>query len=145
MSTFLLERADIFIFALDMGNMRSHLLQDQGRLIKNLSSLYLKMIKERGAQLKGWLSKSIQELTGLIIRIEEFVILRGNYDRISNDITSKREQIGTMSRVLSLLESSKYAGSLTKDDKEITNELNTLASSLGLTLSDVENQMPKYI
>lgn len=31
--------------------------------------LYVRLIKQRGAQLKEWLARSIQELTGLIIRI----------------------------------------------------------------------------
>ncbi len=114
MTTYLLERADIYIFAVDMGSLRTKMLDDQSKLLKNLSSLYLRMIKERGGELKVWLSKSIQELTGLIIRIEEFVTLRGNYDRINNEITNKRDQIGTMSRILSLLETSKFAGMLTK-------------------------------
>lgn len=48
MSTFLLERADIFIFALDMTSMKSIFLRDQRMMIKELSILYLKMIKERG-------------------------------------------------------------------------------------------------
>lgn len=60
MSTFLLERADIFIFSLDMNTMRSHFLSEQGERIKDLSSLYLEMIKERGKELKTWLSQSNQ-------------------------------------------------------------------------------------
>lgn len=47
--------------------------------------------------------------------------------------------------MLLLLEASKFAGMLQKDDKEIIADLGTLASNLALTLSDVENQMPKYI
>lgn len=46
---------------------------------------------------------------------------------------------------MSLLETSKYASILSKEDKDIVNDLNTLSSNLALTLSDVENQMPKYI
>jgi hypothetical protein len=44
----------------------------------------MRLIKERGGQLKEWLTRSIQELTGLIIRIEEFVTLKKNTDRINN-------------------------------------------------------------
>ena len=95
------------------------------------------MIKERCSELKIWLQKSTKELTGLIIRIEEFVTLKENFDRISNTINMKREQIGTMSRVLLLLESSKYSNLLPKEDKDIVNDLNTIISHLNLTLNDV--------
>ena len=70
MTTYLLERADIYIYALDTSQLRNNLLHDQSKIIKNLSILYLRMIKERCGELKRWLTKSAQELTGLIIRIE---------------------------------------------------------------------------
>jgi hypothetical protein len=69
MSSFLLERADVFIYALDTAGLRQELLDGQAKLIKDTCLLYLRLIKERGGRLKEWLSKSIQELTGLIIRI----------------------------------------------------------------------------
>jgi hypothetical protein len=103
------------------------------------------MVKERCGELKRWLSKSAQELTGLIIRIEEFVGLKANFDRIGHDITMKKEQIGTMAKVLLLLEGSKYANLVPKEDKDIVNDLTAAASQLNLTLNDVENQMPKYV
>ena len=46
---------------------------------------------------------------------------------------------------MSLLEASKFAGLVGKEDKEIVDGLNNLAATLSLTLSDVENQMPKYV
>lgn len=70
MNNYLLERADIFIYAVDASGLRQELLESQGKLIKDICTLYLRLIKERGRQLKEWLVKSIQELTGLIIRIE---------------------------------------------------------------------------
>lgn len=69
MSNYLLERADIFIYAVDTSGLRQELLESQAKLIKDLCVLYMRLIKERGGQLKEWLTKSIQELTGLIIRI----------------------------------------------------------------------------
>ena len=50
-----------------------------------------------------------------------------------------------MARVLALLENSKYSNLIPKEDKDIVNDLNTLASHLNLTINDVENQMPKYV
>ena len=50
-----------------------------------------------------------------------------------------------MSRILNLLETSKFSNLLPKEDKDIVNDLNTLASHLNLTINDVENQMPKYV
>ena len=69
MLTYLLERADIYIFAVEMNSMRNKLLQDQSKILKNLNGLYMKMVKERGIDLRSWLTTSVQELTGLIIRI----------------------------------------------------------------------------
>lgn len=103
MTAFLLERADIFIYSVDTSGLRQELLEGQGRLIKDICQLYMRLIKERGGQLKEWLSKSIQELTGLIIRIEEFVTLKKNADRINMEIGEKREQINILARLLGLL------------------------------------------
>lgn len=97
-----------------MSNFRTNLLDKQGRLIKDLCNLYLRLIKQRGSELKGWLVKSIQELTGLIIRMEEFVTLKKNSDRISVEIGEKREQINILGRLLSLLETSKFPDLLSK-------------------------------
>lgn len=83
MLSYLLERADIYIFAVDMVGLREELLGRQGKLIRDVCTLYVSLIRQRGSQLKEWLTRSIQELTGLIIRIEEFVILKKNTDRIN--------------------------------------------------------------
>jgi t-SNARE complex subunit (syntaxin) len=69
MNTYLLEKADIFIYSVDTNPMREHLLTGQGKVLKELSLLFIKIVKERGAELKKWLTKSAQDLTGLIIRI----------------------------------------------------------------------------
>jgi len=66
-----------------MNVLRSDLLNRQGRLIKDLCGLYLRLIKSRGKQIKEWETQSIGQLTGLIIRIEEFVNLKKNVDRIN--------------------------------------------------------------
>jgi hypothetical protein len=73
------------------------------------------------------------------------VTLKKNTDRINVEIAEKREQIAILAKLLGLLEGSKFAGLVGKEDKEIVDGLNTLAATLSLTLSDVENQMPKYV
>jgi hypothetical protein len=83
MLSFLLERADIYIYAVDSSGLREELLAKQGKLIRDVCTLYVSLIRQRGGQLKEWLTRSIQELTGLIIRIEEFVTLKKNSDRIN--------------------------------------------------------------
>ena len=53
--------------------------------------------------MKEWLTKSIQELTGLIIRIEEFVTQKKNLDRINIEIPFKKEQISILGKLLKIL------------------------------------------
>ena len=79
------------------------MIEKQRNLIKNLCSLYISLIQSRGKLLKEWLTKSIQELTGLIIRIEEFVTQKKNLDRINIEIPFKKEQISILGKLLKIL------------------------------------------
>ena len=45
MAAFLLEKADIFIYTLDLISLKAFFLDEQGKLIKKLSSLYLRLVK----------------------------------------------------------------------------------------------------
>lgn len=52
MLSFLLERADIYIYAVDMSGLREELLGKQGKLIRDVCSLYVSLIRQRGGQLR---------------------------------------------------------------------------------------------
>lgn len=73
MNLYLLERADMFIYSLDFQEF-SALLKDEHRaVVKKLCVVFFKIIDQRSRDIKKWLQTSISQVSGLIIRIEEFV------------------------------------------------------------------------
>lgn len=51
-------------------------------IVKNLVLIFSKIIKERSSDIRVWLAKSIEELSEVIARIEQFLVKKSNMDRI---------------------------------------------------------------
>lgn len=145
MSKYLVDRADIYIYSVDFGQVKSSLCGNHAKMVSELCLIFGEIIRTRSGLLKAWLSKSIGELSGLVIRIDDFVVQKGNLERISAEITQKREEISILKQLLGILDSSAHSNILSKEQKDVIADLNSLSSSLFLTISDAENQLPKYI
>lgn len=51
---------------------------------KGLVLIFSKIIKERSQDIREWLAKSIDELSEVIVRIEQFLVKKSNMDRIQS-------------------------------------------------------------
>ena len=60
-------------------------------------------------------------------------------------MVEQKSRMSVLKALLVIVESSQFSGVLAKDDKDKVNELSTLLSTLNLTISETESQIPKYI
>ena len=82
LSKYLLNKAEILIYSLDFNNFRKTILSRHSESLKAIVLIFSKIIRERSSVIREWLTKSIEELSALIVRIEEFVVKKANMDRI---------------------------------------------------------------
>jgi dynein heavy chain len=109
-----------------------------------LEELLMQIFRKRAAATKQWLQQSIRALTGMVIKIEEFVEQKNAVDRIARELPFKREDIEVASGLLALMIECQIL-SIKKEDRELSQELNFLEGSLNVALSEADNNTAKNI
>lgn len=112
--------------------------------LQRVEELLVSVFRRRAVAIKQWLQQSIRALTGMVIKIEEFVEQKNSVDRITRELPLKREEIETTSGLLAMLIECNLL-SLKKEDKELSQELNFLEGSLNVALSEADNNTAKNI
>ncbi len=81
---YLLEKADISIYTLEFNELKKKIMMKSSEIGKGLVLIFSKIIKERSQDIREWLAKSIDELSEVIVRIEQFLVKKSNMDRIQS-------------------------------------------------------------
>ncbi|CAK95203.1 unnamed protein product (macronuclear) [Paramecium tetraurelia] len=140
----LIPQVDIGLYRVKIQNIQKQLSARQSQILAQLEELYLQLFRNRSLILKAWLQQSIKSLSGMVIRIEEFIEQKNSVDRITKELPSKREEIETAISIISLAQDCKLF-SMKKEDKDLAQELNYLESSLNVALSEADNNTAKNI
>ncbi|CAD8108771.1 unnamed protein product [Paramecium sonneborni] len=140
----LIPQVDIGLYRVKIQNIQNQLSARQSQILIQLEELYLQLFRNRAQLLKIWLIQSIKSLNIMVIRIEEFIEQKNSVDRITKELPQKREEIETAINIITLAQDCKLQ-SLKKEDKDLSQELNTLESSLNVALSDADNNTAKNI
>ena len=64
--------------------MKKKIMMKSSEIGKGLVLIFSKIIKERSQDIREWLAKSIDELSEVIVRIEQFLVKKSNMDRIQS-------------------------------------------------------------
>jgi hypothetical protein len=121
MNLYLLDKADMYIYSLDFEKMSVMLKEEHKAVLKKLCVIFFKIIDERSKNIKKWLQTSFSQVTGLVIRIEEFVNSKMNLERITNELPKRKAEVAVINKLIGLLEGSQFVGLLNKETKDLAN------------------------
>ena len=81
------------MFKINCQNLSKTLNPVQKKRTDELEKLLLDIFRDRAEFMKTWLSKSIKSISGMTLKIEEFVEQKNSLDKIYKDIPIKRDEL----------------------------------------------------
>lgn len=104
----------------------------------------LDVFRERGSEDKEWLQKSIKSLSGMVLKIEEFVEQKNSLDKIYAELPQRRESLYVLHGLFQAL-SDNNVEEIKKEDRELAVSLNQLESTITVSINDAETSTAKNI
>lgn len=140
----LIGQTKLGLFLVNAGSVSKELLPVQKNLVKKLEGTLLDIFRQRGTDDRDWLTKSIKSLTGMVLKIEEFVEQKNSLDKIYEDLPARRESLSVLHGMYNALAESKVE-EIKKDDTELAVVLNSLESSINVAINEAETSTAKNI
>jgi hypothetical protein len=138
-----LPHVDMGIFRVDCHNLQKKIIPYQQVLVKDTERLLLDIFRRKTSEIKVWLQQSIKMLTGMTLRIEEFVLQRTHLEEVLSAFPLMKEERSILEGTYSMFNEEEIT--YMKEDKDQFNDVLHLESNLLVAISNVEASFGKNI
>lgn len=140
----LIPTVSLGLFKIQCGDIQHVIVPQHKSLVKKLEQTLINIFQERGQEMLKWLQKYIKNLTGMVLKIEEFVDQKNALDQIYKELPERREQLNVIEELVKLL-IERNVEDLGKEQKDLAHEIVSMENSLNVAINDAETSTAKNI